>query len=72
MKSCSSCGYEDLEPGFLAENQSPGYGCWVPGALEFGPLGGAKLFGKERWEVRAYRCKQCSHLDLFAAEPGGY
>lgn len=44
----------------------PGYGQWIPGALETGAFGGAKLFGKERVEVQAYRCTRCKHLELFA------
>jgi hypothetical protein len=45
-----------------------GYGNWVRGELEVGMLGGARLFGKEQFEVQAFRCTRCSHLDLFAAD----
>ncbi len=48
----------------------PGYGRWIPGPLETGIFGGARVMGKERWDVHAYRCRNCSHLDLFAADPG--
>jgi hypothetical protein len=71
VKSCSSCGHEDLEPGFMTDTGAhPGYGRWIPGPLETGIFGGARVMGKERWDVHAYRCRNCSHLDLFAADPG--
>jgi hypothetical protein len=59
-----------LAPGFLEEGGSPGYGRWVPGALETNLFGNAKVLGKERWTVHAYRCTRCSHLELLATEPG--
>lgn len=48
----------------------PGYGRWIPGELKTGVFGGAKVLGKQRWDVHAYRCTRCSHLDLFAVDPG--
>jgi predicted nucleic-acid-binding Zn-ribbon protein len=69
VKSCSSCGHEDLEPGFIEDTGAhPGYGRWIPGKLETGLLGGAKLFGKERWDIHAYRCGNCGKLELYATE----
>jgi hypothetical protein len=67
VQSCSSCGHEELEPGFMADagEGSRGYGRWVRGKLETGIFGGAKLSGREQYEVRAYRCPRCGHLDLF-------
>lgn len=66
-KSCSACGHEELEPGFLTDTGArPGYGRWVRGRLETGVLGGAKLFGRDRVDVQAYRCTQCNHLELYA------
>jgi len=59
-----------MEPGFMAEGAPPGYGRWVPGELQVGPFGNAKVAGKPRWEVRAYRCTSCSHLYLYAVDPG--
>jgi hypothetical protein len=71
-KSCSSCGHEELEPGFLDAGDHPGHGRWIAGELRTGVFGGAKVFGKARLDVHAYRCTRCSHLDLFAVEPSGY
>jgi ribosomal protein L37E len=72
VKSCSACGHEELEPGFMEDTgDHPGYGRWIPGELKTGPFGGAKTFGKERLDVHAFRCTRCSHLDLFAVD-GGY
>jgi hypothetical protein len=34
--------------------------------LETGLFGGAKLMGKDRVDVQAYRCTSCNHLELFA------
>lgn len=70
VRSCSSCGHEELTPGFLEEGGSPGYGRWVPGELETNLFGNAKVVGKERWTVHAYRCTRCNHLELFATNPG--
>ena len=70
VKSCTACGHEELEPGFMSDTGArPGYGRWIRGELETGIFGGAKLYNKEHWEVQAFRCTQCSHLELYAAEP---
>lgn len=70
VKSCSSCGHEVLEPGFIEDDgeASQGYARWIPGELETGMFGGAKRYGKKRFRVDAYRCGKCSHLELFAGE----
>jgi hypothetical protein len=67
VKSCSSCGHEELEPGFITDTGArPGYGRWVRGQLETGPLGGARLLGRDKIDVQAYRCTRCNHLELYA------
>lgn len=38
---------------------------WVQGPLEKGIMGGAKLMGKKRSDVHAYRCDRCGRLELF-------
>jgi hypothetical protein len=53
-------------PGFMMD-AGKGYGSWIRGELKVGPLGGARLFGRERFKVLAFRCTRCSHLELFAA-----
>ncbi|MFI0454072.1 hypothetical protein [Actinomadura sp. 6N118] len=65
---CTQCGSPDLEPGFIedAGEASKGFARWIAGPLERGVFGGAKRFGKERWLVDAFRCRQCAHLELFA------
>jgi hypothetical protein len=68
--TCTACGGEDLEPGFIEDmgEASQGYSRWIPGTLERGIFGGAKKFGKERWLLEAWRCARCQHLELFARE----
>ena len=65
---CSNCGSERLAPGFIEDtgDHSRGHARWVQGALELGIFGGAKRKGRVRWLVDAYRCEDCTHLDLFA------
>lgn len=67
VKSCSSCGHDSLEPGFLADRGSPNgaFAQWFRGALETGAFGGAKRLGREYVAVHAFRCTRCHHLDLF-------
>jgi hypothetical protein len=38
---------------------------WISGHAETGPTGGAKVLGRQRFEVEAYRCAECGHLELF-------
>ncbi|MEO3794519.1 PF20097 family protein [Nonomuraea sp. B10E15] len=68
---CTHCGEESLEPGFIMDSgqSSQGYVRWVEGPLERGLFGGAKLFGRPKWQVEAYRCRTCHHLELFARNP---
>jgi hypothetical protein len=65
---CTQCGSEDLEPGFVDDpgTQTPGYARWIPGPLQRGVFGGARRLGKPRWQIDAWRCRYCSHLELFA------
>lgn len=67
---CTYCGAAALEPGFVqdAGSQSPGYTRWVAGWLQKGIFGSAKLWGRHRVQVDAYRCTECAHLELFAVE----
>jgi hypothetical protein len=70
-KSCSWCGHTGAELGFMGDGgqYSTGYGQWVAGELETGSLGWAKRRGRAVRAVYAYRCTQCSHLELFAGLP---
>jgi hypothetical protein len=70
---CSACQAVGLEPGFLedAGESSRGYTRWIPGPLQTGIFGGAKVMGKQRHPVSAYRCGECGHLDLYVEHQGG-
>jgi hypothetical protein len=52
------------------EGAHPGFGRWIRGELTTGLFGGAKVYDKEHFEVSAYRCTRCFHLELFAEKPG--
>lgn len=45
---------------------------WVDGPLEKGWLGGLKLFGKQTFVIKGYRCTSCGYPELYAnwAGPG--
>ncbi|MFI7114191.1 hypothetical protein ACIBK9_48320 [Nonomuraea sp. NPDC050227] len=68
---CTHCGAEGLEPGFVTDQGSgaEGYAQWVEGELERGFFGRARLAGIPRWQIDAYRCPRCHHLELFATRP---
>ncbi|MEU7062535.1 hypothetical protein ACIA6C_18130 [Streptomyces sp. NPDC051578] len=68
---CTFCGAGDLEPGFAedAGQSAPGYTRWIAGPLERGLFGGAKLMGRPRRQIDAWRCRTCGHLELFATNP---
>ncbi|MDH6226485.1 MULTISPECIES: hypothetical protein [Streptomyces] len=65
---CGQCGAVGLEPGFVEDSgeASQGFARWIAGPLERGIFGGAKRMGRTRWEIEAYRCPRCGHLELFA------
>ncbi|HQF04715.1 MAG TPA: hypothetical protein PK868_12020 [Phycicoccus sp.] len=67
-KSCSWCGEQQFEAGFIEDTgqSSQGAARWIPGALERGFFGGAVRFGKERIDIQGFRCIVCGHLELFA------
>lgn len=65
---CTHCGGQGLAPGFIEDSgeHAKGHARWVEGVLELGFFGGAKRAGRTRWLIDAFRCKDCSHLELFA------
>lgn len=64
-RRCPHCNGQ-LSPGFIEDQgQSTGSLRWIQGSLQKGLMGGAKLFGKERSDVHAYRCGRCGRLELF-------
>lgn len=64
---CTACRSESLEQGFIEDNGegSAGFTRWIPGALERGLFGGARRMGRPRFEIVAFRCQRCHHLDLY-------
>jgi hypothetical protein len=68
--SCTQCGQELLDEGFVEDmgQASQGYARWVAGPLERGLFGGAKLMGRSRYAIEAFRCRSCGHLELFARD----
>ncbi|TDB77615.1 hypothetical protein E1264_37370 [Actinomadura sp. KC216] len=65
---CTLCGSTTMQEGFVEDSgqAARGFARWVAGPLERGLLGGAKLFGKHRLQIHAFRCANCTHLELFA------
>jgi hypothetical protein len=54
-----------LETGFIEDvGKAIGRARWIAGPIKFGPLGGTKVFGKERLDIVAYRCQVCGRLEL--------
>ena len=65
-QTCSRCGGA-LSPGFIEDTGqgARGRARWIPGELELGPLGGTRKWGKDRYDIDAYRCDRCGRLELF-------
>jgi hypothetical protein len=68
---CTHCGATGLQQGFVEDKGqgSRGYAQWVAGALELGVFGFARVMGKSRSQIDAFRCPQCGHLELFTLPP---
>ncbi|MFD8143669.1 hypothetical protein [Streptomyces sp. NPDC059708] len=66
---CTQCGTVGLEPGFVedAGQGARGFAAWIAGPLERGAFGWAKRRGRQAWQIDAFRCPACAHLELFAA-----
>lgn len=70
---CTTCGAEGLlDEGYLEDTGqgAKGYVRWVRGARDTGVFGGFSTMGNERLLVRAFRCRECNHLELFAETSG--
>ena len=66
---CTVCGSQGLlDEGFLEDTgeSAKGYVRWVEGPRDTGFLGGLSSMGRHRLLVRAFRCRECNHLELFA------
>lgn len=67
--TCTACGSQGLlDEGYLDDTgeSSRGYVRWVEGARDTSFLGGFASIGSTRLLVRAFRCRECNHLELFA------
>ena len=70
--TCTACGAQGMfSEGFLEDTgeSAKGYVRWVDSPRDTGFFGGLSTMGATRLLVRAFRCRECNHLDLFA-EPG--
>ncbi len=58
-----------MNEGFVLDNGYPQnrVAHWVAGKPEFGPLGGLKLWGKDRRPIRTFCCAKCGCLESYAA-----
>ncbi|MEV8038805.1 hypothetical protein [Streptomyces sp. NPDC086182] len=67
---CTQCGQVGLEQGFVSDTGqgARGYARWFGSLLERGILGMAKTRGLPQWQIDAFRCPNCAHLELFAVE----
>ena len=67
---CTQCGSADLEEGFVADHGrgSRLFARWVAGPIRLGLLGFAKVAGRPQAAIVALRCRDCSHLELFATQ----
>ncbi|UGQ14302.1 hypothetical protein LO772_12330 [Yinghuangia sp. ASG 101] len=68
---CTRCSAHGLEAGFIEDTGQSATGNvrWIAGRLERGMFGGAKRRGRSRWQLDAFRCPGCGHLELFATQP---
>ncbi|GAA2412656.1 hypothetical protein GCM10010191_22750 [Actinomadura vinacea] len=61
----------ELDPGYIEDGgQAARAARWVLGPPKVGAFGGLKRKGRAVFLVDVYRCRQCLHLELFAAHPG--
>jgi hypothetical protein len=67
-RRCTSCSGQSLEPDFLEDSSrnSTGYIRWIQGPLQKGLFGGARRWGRPRWDVEALRCATCGHVELYS------
>lgn len=69
---CTACGAVGLlDEGFLSDTgeASRGYVRWVDAPRDTSLFGGFSSLGANTFLVRAFRCRECRHLELFAEHP---
>jgi hypothetical protein len=66
---CTQCGGLEFAEGFVSDlgQGALGFGQWIAGPIQTGVFGNAKVRGRTRIALRAYRCANCSHLEIFAS-----
>jgi hypothetical protein len=68
---CTACGSQGLlDEGYLTDTGegAKGYVRWVNSPRDTGLFGGFSSMGASRFLVRAFRCRECRHLELFAED----
>jgi hypothetical protein len=68
-RRCTQCGSTELETGFVTDRVQGSFSQWVAGRIETGILGGTRLMGRRRINIKAARCVVCHHLELYAIGP---
>ena len=65
---CTQCGEGGLEAGFVADygQHSEGFAKWTKGRVNLGLFGRAQKMGRVKYQIDAFRCPGCAHLELFA------
>ena len=65
--TCSKCG-KPMEEGFVVDNTYGGglVSSWVAGPPEAKFLGGVKITGRDKFQIRTYRCPDCGFLESYA------
>ena len=69
-KECLRC-HGPMGPGFLLDrhhHSQAGPQVWVEGVPERSFWTGIKTKGKEKHNVRTFRCKRCGYLEAYATE----
>jgi hypothetical protein len=71
--TCTHCGNPGLDQGFLEDSGEHSHGDtrWIAGPLQRGVFGRAKRLGRPRFQLDAFRCPNCGHLELFARQELG-
>lgn len=72
MLKCAACQSTSMSEGFLEDGGQNAYGYtrWISGPIKIGVLGAARRMGREKRPVLAYRCNDCSHVQLYATTWG--
>ena len=67
---CPKCSHE-MEEGFFLDqpvHRLEGPGHWIAGKPERSSWSGTKTDGRMKFQIHAFRCKQCGFLESYAAD----